>query len=93
MSYFTLDTRFSDCGRPLDGQIGRLGALENAAQMDADLTCHLVETRAVADQPAGDHEIANAAHRDEVGAVPFGCDVPQALLSFRPVLAGLDDFN
>ena len=47
-----------ECGRLLDRQIGRLGALEDLPGVGADLAVNACDTGPVADQPAGGNEAA-----------------------------------
>src|SRR6202011_2863439 len=50
-------------GRLQHRQVGGLGALEDAAGMDADLTKHFCEIGSVAHQPAGCHKITDRISR------------------------------
>ena len=45
-------------GRPHDRQIGRIGALENATDVDADQTMRIRKTAPVAHQPAGHDKLS-----------------------------------
>src|SRR5206468_3316862 len=52
-----------ECGRLLDRQIGRLGALEDLSGINAGLAIGSCEARSVADQAAGRGEFARLINR------------------------------